>query len=62
MELVTSAAKKLASCGMIYLNERTEELVITDLGLIAAKYYIRYASVEIYNEVSTNVTVFNFID
>lgn len=50
MELVTSAAKKLANCGMINFNERTEELVITDLGLIAAKYYIRHASIEIYNE------------
>jgi antiviral helicase SLH1 len=52
MELVTNAAKKLASCGMINFNERTEDLVIADLGLIAAKYYIRYASIEIYNEVS----------
>ncbi|CAE6438748.1 unnamed protein product [Rhizoctonia solani] len=50
MELVTSAAKKLDSCGMIKFDTRTESLAITDLGLIAAKYYIRYASIEIYNE------------
>ncbi|KAH7343854.1 Sec63 Brl domain-containing protein [Rhizoctonia solani] len=50
MELVTSAAKKLESCGMIKFDTRTESLAITDLGLIAAKYYIRYASIEIYNE------------
>ncbi|KAJ1308595.1 hypothetical protein OPQ81_004293 [Rhizoctonia solani] len=51
MELVTSAAKKLDSCGMIKFDTRTESLAITDIGLIAAKYYIRYASIEIYNEV-----------
>ncbi|CAE7137246.1 unnamed protein product [Rhizoctonia solani] len=50
MDLVTSAAKKLDSCGMVKFDTRTEALAITDLGLIAAKYYIRYASVEIYNE------------
>ncbi|CAE6500996.1 unnamed protein product [Rhizoctonia solani] len=50
MELVTSAAKKLDSCGMIKFDTRVETLAIADLGLIAAKYYIRYASIEIYNE------------
>lgn len=52
MELVTSAARKLAAAGMIHWNERAEELVINDLGLIAAKYYIKHASIEVYNEVS----------
>lgn len=52
MELVTNAARKLAGAGMITLNEKTEELGIQDLGLIAAKYYIRHASIELYNEVS----------
>lgn len=52
MELVTSAARKLAAAGMITWNEQTEELGIQDLGLIAAKYYIRHASIELYNEVS----------
>ncbi|CAE6409404.1 unnamed protein product [Rhizoctonia solani] len=51
MELVTSAAKKLDSCGMIKFDARTESLTIADLGLIAAKYYIRHASIEVYNEV-----------
>ncbi|CUA70241.1 hypothetical protein RSOLAG22IIIB_00592 [Rhizoctonia solani] len=50
MELVTSAAKKLDNCGMIKFDTRTETLAIADLGLIAAKYYIRYASIEVYNE------------
>ncbi|EUC57708.1 activating signal cointegrator 1 complex subunit 3, putative [Rhizoctonia solani AG-3 Rhs1AP] len=50
MELVTSAAKKLDSCGMVKFDTRTETLTIADLGLIAAKYYIRYASIEVYNE------------
>lgn len=52
MELVTNVSRKLAAAGMITYNERTEELGIQDLGLIAAKYYIRHASIELYNEVS----------
>ncbi|KAG9101087.1 hypothetical protein FS749_010493 [Ceratobasidium sp. UAMH 11750] len=50
MELATSAARKLAAAGMITYNDKTEELIINDLGLIAAKYYIRHASIEVYNE------------
>ncbi|KAG8747501.1 hypothetical protein FRC10_000637 [Ceratobasidium sp. 414] len=50
MELATSAARKLAGARMITYNDKTEELIINDLGLIAAKYYIRHASIEVYNE------------
>ncbi|KAG9102344.1 hypothetical protein FRC06_002103 [Ceratobasidium sp. 370] len=50
MELATSAARKLAAAGMITYSGKNEELIINDLGLIAAKYYIRHASIEVYNE------------
>ncbi|QRV72722.1 hypothetical protein RhiJN_00736 [Ceratobasidium sp. AG-Ba] len=49
-ELATSAARKLSDAGMISFNVKTEELAINDLGLIAAKYYIRHASIEVYNQ------------
>jgi hypothetical protein len=52
MELAITAARKLSAARMITYNERTEELIINDLGLIAAKYYIRHASIEVYNEAS----------
>ena len=35
---------------MINYDESTGAFTITDLGRIAAKYYIRYASIEIFNK------------
>jgi antiviral helicase SLH1 len=49
-QLVTAAARKLADARMIMFNEITGSLIITDLGRIAAKYYIRTASIEIFNK------------
>ncbi|KAF7355212.1 putative helicase mug81 [Mycena sanguinolenta] len=49
-ELITAAAKKLADAKMIIFDSRSGDLTITDLGRIAAKYYIRSASIEIFNE------------
>jgi antiviral helicase SLH1 len=34
---------------MIAYDQRTGSFTITDLGRIAAKYYIRHASIEIFN-------------
>ncbi|KAG2146706.1 Sec63-domain-containing protein [Suillus clintonianus] len=48
--LVMTAARKLASAGMINLTENTGAFSITDLGRIAARYYIRYASIEVFNK------------
>ena len=48
--LVRAAAQKLADARMIHYNESTGALIITDLGRIAAKYYIRTASIEIFNK------------
>lgn len=35
---------------MVTFNESTGDFTITDLGRIAAKYYIRYKSIEIFNK------------
>ncbi|KAH7916335.1 Sec63-domain-containing protein [Hygrophoropsis aurantiaca] len=48
-ELVTAAAKRLADARMIIFNQTSGTFTITDLGRIAAKYYIRHQSVEIFN-------------
>lgn len=47
--LITAAAKKLAEAKMINFNQSTRVFTITDLGRIAAKYYIRHSSIEVFN-------------
>lgn len=47
---ITSAAKYLTKCGMLELDEQTGQLIITELGRIAARYYITYRTVEVFNE------------
>ncbi|GLB33685.1 putative sec63 Brl domain containing protein [Lyophyllum shimeji] len=49
-ELVTIAAQKLADAHMITFDRMTGAFTITDLGRIAAKYYIRHSSIEIFNK------------
>lgn len=49
--LATTAAKTLSRALMIAFESDTGNFIITDLGRIAAKYYIRYKSIEIFNEV-----------
>jgi len=48
-ELIALASKKLADTTMITYDVHSGQLQITDLGRIAAKYYIRQASIEIFN-------------
>ncbi|KAG5340976.1 hypothetical protein C0989_012350 [Termitomyces sp. Mn162] len=50
-ELVTYAAQKLAELRMIAFDRSTGVFTITDLGRIAAKYYIRHSSIEIFNKI-----------
>jgi len=38
--LVMTAARRLASAGMMYLTEQFSAFLITDLGRIVARYYI----------------------
>lgn len=49
-QLVTNAVLRLVEARMVHWNRSTGALQITDLGRIAAKYYIRVSSVEIFNE------------
>lgn len=49
-DLVTSAAQKLAETRMMIYDRTTGAFTITDLGRIAAKYYIRHESIEIFNK------------
>ncbi|KAH8830852.1 Sec63-domain-containing protein [Flagelloscypha sp. PMI_526] len=49
-ELVTHAARELAKLGMITFDQSRGTLSPTDLGRIAAKYYIRHASIEVFRE------------
>ena len=50
IQLVTNAVRRLAEARMVNWNTSNGMLRITDLGKIAAKYYIRIASIEIFNE------------
>lgn len=47
-ELVVQATRKLAELRMVVHDPATGALQVTDLGRIAAKYYIRFASIEIF--------------
>lgn len=49
-QLVTAAARELVKTRMITFNESSEAFTITERGQIAAKYYIRHRSIEIFNK------------
>lgn len=49
-ELITYAAQGLADVRMITFDRSTGTFTATDLGRIAAKYYIRHSSIEIFNK------------
>ncbi|KAG8227038.1 hypothetical protein J437_LFUL013825 [Ladona fulva] len=49
-EFIQIAARSLDKANMIRFNERTGDLNITDLGRTASHYYIKYDTVEIFNE------------
>jgi len=49
-ELIAFAAQKLANARMITYDAQDGQFQITGVGRIAAKYYIRYKSIEIFNE------------
>lgn len=49
-DLIMTSAMKLDKAQMIRFNERTLDLNITDLGRTASHFYIKYDTVEIFNE------------
>lgn len=54
-ELVTAAAMNLDKAKMIRFNQRTGDLNVTDLGRTASHYYIKYDTVEVFNEMLTPI-------
>lgn len=49
-ELIIRVAMELDKARMIRYNERTQDLHITDLGRTASHFYIKYNTVEVFNE------------
>ena len=49
-QLAVNAVNRLITARMVNWNKSTGALQTTDLGRIAAKYYIRLASIEIFNQ------------
>ena len=49
-ELVENKAGRLAEARMIIFDKQRDAFYITDLGRIAAKFYIRMLTIEIFNE------------
>lgn len=49
-ELIKGAAMNLDKAKMIRFNERTGDMNVTDLGRTASHFYIKYDTVEIFNE------------
>ncbi|EIW72173.1 hypothetical protein TREMEDRAFT_70643 [Tremella mesenterica DSM 1558] len=48
-ELIIQAARRLSEARMIRFDEMAGALAITDLGRIAAKYYLKHSTVEVFN-------------
>lgn len=48
-QLVLASASSLEEAGMVNCAKNNGSFTITDLGRIAAKYYIRHKSIEIFN-------------
>lgn len=50
-ELIKTAAAALDKARMIRFNERTGDMNVTDLGRTASHFYIKYDTVEIFNDI-----------
>ena len=48
--MIKTAARKLAQAAMIRYDEGKDTFAITDIGRIAAKYYVRHASIEVFQK------------
>ncbi|KAL0275814.1 UNVERIFIED_CONTAM: hypothetical protein PYX00_003552 [Menopon gallinae] len=54
-ELIIATARELDKAKMIRFNENTRDLNITDLGRTASHFYIKYDTVEVFNEIMSPV-------
>jgi antiviral helicase SLH1 len=48
-ELITQSARHLATAKMARYDERTSAFVISDLGRIAAKYYLKHQTIDVFS-------------
>jgi len=48
-ELVTQSARHLATARMARYDEHTNAFVISDLGRIAAKYYLKHQTIDVFS-------------
>lgn len=64
-QLAIQTARTLQQCQMIIFNEKTEELRSKDIGRIASQFYIRYASIQVFNTMmrpqATEADIFKMI-
>ena len=49
-ELIEGSIKELAKAKMLRFNFETSNMNTTDTGIVASHFYIKYASLELYNE------------
>ena len=49
-EIIREAARKLDKAKMIRFDERTDYLFPTDLGRTSSQFYVKYDTIEIFNE------------
>jgi len=49
-ELIESSVKELAKAKMLRFNFETTNMNTTDTGIVASHFYVKYASLELYNE------------
>lgn len=60
--LVDGAGKRLAEIRMAHFDQFQNTFTITDLGRIAAKYYIRHETVEVFSKRDVNAFRFRAAD
>lgn len=49
-QLITQAALQLANAKMARYDDRAHAFMISDLGRIAAKYYLKYQTIDVFSE------------
>jgi len=54
-ELITQSARHLATARMSRYDEHTNAFVISDIGRIAAKYYLKHQTIDIFSISTTDV-------
>lgn len=62
LQLITQATRTLSAAHMVDFDEDIGTIRPTDLGRIAARYYLRHASIELFNQFFTStITAADFL-